>query len=240
MTPYRAAPILLRTGRRAIYSSRSLPSQIPAIAILIPRRTLSTETSTSPAGGNSHPPPGFNLNQAKKPLPQEQKHGASKKDETGTKPSTVMNTKEHNLIPKSEPSLHPPTKAAEVHSLSELAAEKAAAERADEKKMAKKKEEEKKLTIWQKVKKEVVHYWDGTKLLAAEVKISSRLALKMAAGYELTRRENRQVRCTCCLYRITYANEPYSFNELPRIWVGWCHSLSLSSFPSPNYYFRLR
>lgn len=40
------------------------------------------------------------------------------------------------------------------------------------------------------------HYWDGTKLLAAEVKISSRLALKMAAGYELTRRENRQLQRT--------------------------------------------
>ncbi len=186
MSPYRATPILLRTGRRAIYSSRALPSQIPAIAILLPRRALSTETSTSSTSGG-HPPPGFNLNQAKKPLP-----GASKKDETGPKASTL---KEQILIPKSEPSTHAPTKAAEVHSLSELAAEKAAAERADEKKMTKKKEEEKKLTIWQRVKKEVVHYWDGTKLLAAEVKISWRLALKMAAGYELTRRENRQVRC---------------------------------------------
>jgi LETM1 and EF-hand domain-containing protein 1 len=58
------------------------------------------------------------------------------------------------------------------------------------------KKEEKKLTIGQKIKKEVQHYWDGTKLLAAEVKISSRLALKMAAGYELTRRENRQLQRT--------------------------------------------
>jgi len=156
---------------------------------------LSTETSTSSGGGGGHPPPGFNLDQAKKPLPQEQKHGAPKKDETGPKTSTAANLKEQILIPKGEPSAHPPTKATEAHSLSELAAEKAAAERADEKKVAKKKEEEKKLTIWQRTKKELVHYWDGTKLLAAEVKISSRLALKMAAGYELTRRENRQVRC---------------------------------------------
>jgi LETM1 and EF-hand domain-containing protein 1 len=169
-----------------------LPSQIPAIAILVPRRALSTETSTSSGGG--HPPPGFNLDQAKKPLPQEQKHGTSKRDETGPKASAATNQKDQILIPKGGPSTHPPTKAAEAHSLSELAAEKAAAEKADEKKMAKKKEEEKKLTIWQRIKKELVHYWDGTKLLAAEVKISSKLALKMAAGYELTRRENRQVR----------------------------------------------
>lgn len=59
-----------------------------------------------------------------------------------------------------------------------------------------KKGDEKKLTMMQKVKKEVQHYWDGTKLLATEVRISTRLALKMAAGYELTRRENRQLQRT--------------------------------------------
>jgi len=52
------------------------------------------------------------------------------------------------------------------------------------------------LTMAQKIKKEARHYWDGTKLLATEVKISSRLALKMAAGYELTRRESRQLQRT--------------------------------------------
>lgn len=67
------------------------------------------------------------------------------------------------------------------------------AAKAEEKKVVEEKKEQKKLTIGQKVKKEVQHYWDGTKLLAAEVNISSRLALKMAAGYELTRRESRQV-----------------------------------------------
>lgn len=59
-----------------------------------------------------------------------------------------------------------------------------------------KEKEEKKLTLWQKVKKEARHYWDGSKLMAAEVKISWRLALKMAAGYELTRRENKQLQRT--------------------------------------------
>lgn len=54
----------------------------------------------------------------------------------------------------------------------------------------------KKLTIWKRVKKEAVHYWDGTKLLGKEIEISFRLALKMAAGYELSRRENRQLKRT--------------------------------------------
>jgi LETM1 and EF-hand domain-containing protein 1 len=101
--------------------------------------------------------------------------------------------KKHISIPSDEATVHAPTNAAESRSLGELAAEKASADKAEEKKLAKKEEERKKMTVWQKVKKEVHHYWDGTKLLATEVRISSKLALKMAAGYELTRRENRQV-----------------------------------------------
>lgn len=65
---------------------------------------------------------------------------------------------------------------------------------APEEKKIEVKKDVKKLTIGQKIKKEAQHYWDGTKLLATEVKISSRLALKMAGGYELSRREHRQVR----------------------------------------------
>lgn len=58
------------------------------------------------------------------------------------------------------------------------------------------KAESKKLTIWEKVKQEAHHYWEGTKLLGLEIKISSRLLLKMTAGYELTRREYRQLQRT--------------------------------------------
>lgn len=85
------------------------------------------------------------------------------------------------------------TKALKNASLSELASEKASEAKADSTAVTAKKEESKKLTLGQKIKKEIAHYWDGTKLLATEVKISSKLALKMAAGYELSRRENRQV-----------------------------------------------
>lgn len=62
--------------------------------------------------------------------------------------------------------------------------------------VSKEKKKDEKLTLGQKIKKEAQHYWDGTKLLATEVKISSRLALRMAAGYELTRRETRQLQRT--------------------------------------------
>ena len=90
----------------------------------------------------------------------------------------------------------PKTSAMAEMSLTELAANKAHADKAEAAKIAKVEKEVKKLTMWQKVKREVLHYWDGTKLLATEVRISSRLALKMAAGYELSRRENRQLQRT--------------------------------------------
>lgn len=79
----------------------------------------------------------------------------------------------------------------------ELQSEKVVAEAAaEEGTSGEPKKEQKKLTLGQKVKRELQHYWDGTKLLATEVRISTRLALKMAAGYELSRRENRQLQRT--------------------------------------------
>jgi len=185
----RVAPVLLRGTARPLRSSRPLPAKIPAIALLLPRRSLATNTSSQPSPGSNGPPPGFNIKEAQKPLPKE--NGA--KD---SKTSASEGSAKQVSIPQDGPTAQAKTKAVEAQSLSELAVEKAAADKADEKKMAKKKEEEKKATIWQKVKKEVAHYWDGTKLLAAEIKISSKLALKMAAGYELTRREHRQLQRT--------------------------------------------
>lgn len=100
--------------------------------------------------------------------------------------------KEHGSesIPLDKPTAVSKTAAEEAVTLTELAGQK---EKTVEKKEEKKEE---KLTIMQRVKKEAQHYWDGTKLLATEIKISSRLAMKMAAGYELSRREHRQLRRT--------------------------------------------
>jgi LETM1 and EF-hand domain-containing protein 1, mitochondrial len=195
-------------------STRSHPPYVQALAILLPRRGYATETST--LGGDSGPPPGFNLNEAKKPLPKDVSKKASKS------PSLAE-------LQKSDEKLHTPqTSATAVDksiardnaSLTDLAAEKAAATaKGDEKQLvAGQKEEKKKLTIGQKIKKELSHYWDGTKLLATEVKISSKLALKMAAGYELSRRETRQV----CLGRsfspqIHTNNAPIASSHDPRL-----------------------
>lgn len=54
----------------------------------------------------------------------------------------------------------------------------------------------KKLSLWEKIVKEAKHYWDGTKLLGYEIKVSSKLVLKLAAGRELSRREDRQLKRT--------------------------------------------
>ncbi|KAI8867754.1 LETM1-domain-containing protein, partial [Ramicandelaber brevisporus] len=47
-----------------------------------------------------------------------------------------------------------------------------------------------------RIKEELLHYWDGTKLLWLEMKISNKLLWKMLQGQELTRREQRQLKRT--------------------------------------------
>ncbi|OQD80939.1 hypothetical protein PENANT_c031G03015 [Penicillium antarcticum] len=154
-------------ARTLLQNGRTLPSQVSALAILMPQRGYATEQSTSNSS-QSYPPPGFNAEQAKKPIPQDQT----------TQPESAV------AKPQSETSAVSKTKSGTVNKSS-----------AEDQKVAEKKST-KKLTLGQKVKKELQHYWDGTKLLATEVKISSRLALKMAGGYELSRREHRQLQRT--------------------------------------------
>jgi LETM1 and EF-hand domain-containing protein 1, mitochondrial len=164
---------------------RHLPSHIRALAILVPRRTYATDTTTHGSGGGAFPPPGFNVNEAKKaPSPPKQIIQSSTN-------GADQQPNEERAVSKTEPTAVDKTKALEGMTLSELAEAKESAK--PDEKAAVKKEEDKRLTLGQKIKKEIQHYWDGTKLLATEVKISSKLALKMAAGYELSRRENRQV-----------------------------------------------
>lgn len=179
------------------YSSRSrfardLPPKLSALAIALPQRNYATETT--PHGPEGGPPPGFNIDEAKKPLPKEE----GMKSSSASDPSVaeLKQSDEQLRVPKATATATAKTKATENSSLTELAAGKAAsADKENSTEVAAKKEDSKKLTIGQKIKKELQHYWDGTKLLAAEVRISSKLALKMAAGYELSRRENRQVSC---------------------------------------------
>ncbi|KAL3234485.1 Mitochondrial distribution and morphology protein 38 [Nakaseomyces bracarensis] len=62
----------------------------------------------------------------------------------------------------------------------------------------KKKDEKpkKKEPLLDRVKHEVMHYVNGTKLLGYELKISFKLLTKLVQGYELTRREKKQLKRT--------------------------------------------
>jgi LETM1 and EF-hand domain-containing protein 1, mitochondrial len=173
------APVLL--GHR----TRNLPRTLPALALLVPARQVSTEHHRG--GPPNGPPPGFNADEAKKPLPKEQ--NAAKKDVKSQDAAGESKSANEKATGAADAAASGKD-ASEDASLTQLAA---ARETLLEKKGEKK---DKKLTLGQKIKKEIQHYWDGTKLLAAEVRISTRLALKMAAGYELTRRENRQLQRT--------------------------------------------
>lgn len=149
---------------------------------MIPQqRWYATEHSTSHGSGapSNFLPPGFNAEQAKKPLPKE----------TTSKPSDTVSTK----TPDSDVAQAAQQTAENVKSIVKKKGELSLDAEAAAKSVAEEPKEAKKLTLSQKIKKELQHYWDGTKLLATEVKISTRLAIKMAAGYELSRREHRQV-----------------------------------------------
>jgi len=189
-------PSLFRTAARSARSSQrtAFPNRLQAIAILVPRRSQSTGTSTTSSPGANYPPPGFNAEQAKK-TPQDverkQKQSAETYDAAGAREQ--LDNSQNPQAQKQDVSSTAANSSAEERKPNALATENVATEKSEDKKVEAKKKEDKKLTLWQKVKKEAAHYWDGTKLLAVEVKISSKLALKMAAGYELTRRENRQV-----------------------------------------------
>lgn len=60
-----------------------------------------------------------------------------------------------------------------------------------------------KKTIWQRVKHEAVHYYNGFKLLYLEIKIAARLLWQVMNGKMLTRRERRQfLRTAADIFRL--------------------------------------
>ncbi|KAF3904630.1 hypothetical protein ABW21_db0205697 [Orbilia brochopaga] len=175
---------------------RRNPHYLPAIAVFVPlnqhSRFLSTETS--PHGPlPSGPPPGFNAKEAQKPLPRD-KAPAKLNQAAADRPATRLPAKESDT-PSSSSNSQVPVAVDQDKPATDVSLAKNE-ERAKEIDKEAKKAESEKLTMWQKVKKEANHYWDGTKLLGTEIKISTNLVVKMAAGYELSRREHRQLQRT--------------------------------------------
>lgn len=56
-----------------------------------------------------------------------------------------------------------------------------------------------KLTVWQKVKGEIIHYYHGFRLLGLDMKISAKLIWRILKGKELSRREHRLVSYKLCI-----------------------------------------
>lgn len=50
-----------------------------------------------------------------------------------------------------------------------------------------------KVTIWQKIKGEILHYYHGFRLFGLDMKISAKLIWRILHGKELSRREHRLV-----------------------------------------------
>lgn len=132
--------------------------EVTAFALAIPRRSYATETSSQTSGGNG-PPPGFNLDEARKPLPKEE---ASKQEASGPSPTPTIEELEKSEIltapGASKPSDVPPTAAVKASTLTELAAQKA---KEEEKENQIAKAGGPKKTLWQKIKHEARHYYDG-------------------------------------------------------------------------------
>lgn len=131
--------------------------EVSALAIALPRRNYATETSTSQASGGDGPPPGFNINEAKKPLTRGENQDAKK--EPSPTPTLEELKDDPSLATPSAPSELAPTSSAVNASLSELAIQKKKADEKDGK--VAKAEDTKKLTLGQRIMKEVRHYWDG-------------------------------------------------------------------------------
>lgn len=164
------------------WHSRSYPS---AYTLLLPIRLASTSTysSTKPP---TKPPPGFNIEQAQKSVISNNTLNVSNNSESASK---LLENRDLNKNVSDESSATSKLVVSDPLSSSEVTSKGKEGLKDVE-------TQEKKLTLTQKIKKEAQHYWDGTKLLAAEIKISTKLALKMAAGYELSRREHKQLQRT--------------------------------------------
>ncbi len=185
------------TSMHLLRNSRAVAARNnAALALFVPMRGFSTEPHTSAGAPPSGPPPGFDVEKAKIPLPKESQAAstaaagrATGASAAASKTSAAQKAGQSGASAAAAATSSSATAATTaVHSGGAAGSLDLSAKDANK--------EEKKLTLGQKIKKEAQHYWDGTKLLATEVKISTRLALKMAAGYELTRRENRQLQRT--------------------------------------------
>lgn len=158
----------------------------PCSSAFIPKFTRNLYTNThTPSTPPTEPPPGFNVENARRTS----EFNKTKTTEKADIQSKVSGDRNEGTTLSERVNIAHDKDNIESITLNETSL----SEKAKGKDLA---NQEKKLSLVQKIKKEVLYYWDGTKLLATEIKISTNLFLKMTAGYELSRRENKQLQRT--------------------------------------------
>ncbi|KAK9475455.1 LETM1 domain-containing protein mdm28 [Dipodascopsis tothii] len=155
-------------------------------------RAYSTETSSFTGGERPPPPPGLSPARTKKHLQNltETAGRVPHYDLAEVRRAAPAETVEASVAAK-KAAAENSAAAAEKDGEAKAAAKAVVAAEAKPLKKVENKYSGK--AIWAKVKDELHHLKDGTLLLGAEIKISTKLVFKKLSGYELTRREHRQL-----------------------------------------------
>ncbi|KAK9321473.1 LETM1-like protein-domain-containing protein [Lipomyces orientalis] len=186
-----------RTGWTSSPIPRSATADLSRFVFLL-RKSYSTETTNVSPGPQPPMPP---LKPGQKPLthimhvrPPEQKAAsafAATEDKEGLRDISDAKDKAQQSADKASDIIL--AESAPLSAEADITSTVATASKTAKSAVAEKKS---KTSVWTKIKGAVQHAWDGTRLLGVEVKISLKLAMKMLAGYELTRRESRQLKRT--------------------------------------------
>ena len=127
-------PAFIRAVAARQLRTSSGPLSGRAVALLIPKRAQHTDTSSSSSDPSSnYPPPGFNSEQAKKPLPQQEQTEAkatAEADEAASSPfGDAAKALNKSTVPSEvgshEATAIPRTPAQDAKAISELSAESA-------------------------------------------------------------------------------------------------------------------
>lgn len=166
-------------------------------SLILRKRYQHTQPETTSSNSSPPPPPpsntgGKNAKQKSKPSPALYQSAGTNRKEADTPTSHIARAVPVARDPASELGFEANQTSASQSMLIEKQEVALKAKEAE----AKWKQRPLVKRVWIKVKEEAAHYWHGTKLLAKEVRISGRLVRRLMLGYNLTRREHRQLKRT--------------------------------------------
>ncbi|KAK9492452.1 LETM1-like protein-domain-containing protein [Lipomyces doorenjongii] len=191
--------VRLRTGSTSSTIPRSASEDLSRFIFLL-RKNYSTETTNVSSGPQPpmpplrHKPP-TPLTHVTPPAQNVKSESATTENKDGLREISDAKAKAEQSADKASESILGEIEKLAVSSLAETSTTTTVATASKQAKSAAT-EKKPKSSLWTKIKDAIRHTWDGTRLLGVEIKISLKLAMKMLAGYELTRRESRQLKRT--------------------------------------------